>query len=81
MRFTVPQPCYIPCETANLPAKVIKEFRKTNAKPTLKAAYIDRGVFIGDDQLDALAALKSKNELHRRNRWLVVIPLKCYFCP
>ena len=51
------------CETANLPAKVIKDFRKTNEKPVLKAAYIDSGVFIGDDQLDALAALKSKNEL------------------
>ena len=51
------------CETANLPAKVIKDFRKTNEKPVLKAAYIDSCVFIGDDQLDALAALKSKNEL------------------
>jgi large subunit ribosomal protein L10 len=29
----------------------------------LKAAYIDSGVFIGDNQLDALASLKSKNEL------------------
>ena len=51
------------CETANLPAKVIKEFRKTNEKPVLKAAYIDSGVFMGDNQLDALASLKSKNEL------------------
>lgn len=51
------------CETANLPAKVIKEFRKTNEKPVLKAAYIDSGVYIGDDQLDALVALKSKYEL------------------
>jgi large subunit ribosomal protein L10 len=51
------------CETANLPARVVKEFRETNEKPTLKAAYIDGGIFIGDDQLDALASLKSKNEL------------------
>ncbi len=51
------------CETANLPAKVIKEFRKTNEKPLIKAAYIDSGVFMGDSSLDALASLKSKQEL------------------
>jgi large subunit ribosomal protein L10 len=51
------------CETANLPAKVIKEFRGKDEKPLLKAAYIDSGVFIGDSQLDILASLKSKNEL------------------
>jgi large subunit ribosomal protein L10 len=51
------------CETANLPAKVIKEFRKTNEKPIIKAAYIDSGVYIGDSSLDILATLKSKEEL------------------
>jgi large subunit ribosomal protein L10 len=51
------------CETANLPAKVIKQFRGKNEKPVIKAAYIDSGIFIGDDQLDALATLKSKEEL------------------
>lgn len=51
------------CDTANLPAKVIKDFRKTNAKPLIKAAYIDSGVFLGDEQLDALVSLKSKEEL------------------
>ncbi len=51
------------CETANVPAKVIKEFRQKNDKPVLKSAYIDSSVFIGDHQLDILAALKSKNEL------------------
>lgn len=51
------------CETANLPAKVLKEFRRTAEKPVLKAAYIDSGVYVGDDQIDALAKLKSKNEL------------------
>ncbi len=50
-------------EVANAPAKVIKDFRKTNEKPILKAAYIDSSVFVGDKQLDALASLKSKNEL------------------
>lgn len=51
-------------KTANVPAKVIKEFRKGGGeRPVLKAAYIDSGVFIGDDQIDALASLKSKEEL------------------
>ncbi len=51
-------------DTANLPAKVIKEYRgKDGEKPALKAAYIDSAVFFGDDQLDALAQLKSKDEL------------------
>lgn len=50
-------------EVANTPARVIKEFRKDSAKPTIKAAYIDSAVFLGDDQLDALATLKSKEEL------------------
>ena len=50
-------------ETANLPAKVLKEFRKTHEMPTLKAAYIDSSIYAGDDQIKALAALKSKEEL------------------
>lgn len=50
-------------ETANSPAKIIKEFRKTAERPLLKAAYIDSDVFIGDDQVDTLVALKSKDEL------------------
>jgi large subunit ribosomal protein L10 len=50
-------------ETANMPAKVIKEFRKTSDRPILKSAFIDSSIFTGDNQLDALASLKSKNEL------------------
>lgn len=50
-------------ETSNAPAKVIKEFRKGDQKPALKAAYVEEMVFIGDNQLDALAGLKSKNEM------------------
>jgi len=50
-------------DTANAPAKIIKEFRKTFERPVLKAAYIDSDVFLGDDQLDVLASLKSKDEL------------------
>lgn len=48
---------------ANLPAKVLKDYRKDGDKPILKAAYIDSAVFIGDDQLDTLSKLKSKEEL------------------
>ncbi len=51
------------CETANLPAKLIEEFRKTHEKPVLKAAYIDSSIYVGDDQVKSLAALKSKEEL------------------
>ncbi len=50
-------------ETGNVPAKLIKEFRKKGDKPALKGAYIETAVFIGDNQLESLASLKSKNEL------------------
>ncbi len=50
-------------ETANTPARVIKEFRENSEKPSVKAAYIDTAVFIGDEQLEALTKLKSKEEL------------------
>lgn len=50
-------------DTSNVPAKLIKDFRKNTDKPQLKAAYVEEMVFIGDDKLDALAGLKSKNEL------------------
>jgi large subunit ribosomal protein L10 len=50
-------------EVGNLPAKVIKDFRKKNAKPLLKGAYIEESVYVGDDQLDALESIKSKDEL------------------
>ena len=51
-------------ETGNAPAKMIKEFRKKGAKkPLLKGAYIDEAVYLGDEQLESLAALKSKEEL------------------
>ena len=38
-------------EVGNAPARLIKDFRKKNDKPLLKGAYIDEGVYIGDDQL------------------------------
>ena len=50
-------------ENGNAPAKIIKEFRKKSGKPLLKGAFIHSAVFIGDDQLDALISLKSKDEV------------------
>jgi large subunit ribosomal protein L10 len=50
-------------ETGNVPAKLIKEFRKKNPKPLLKAAFVEESIYVGENQLDALVSLKSKNEL------------------
>jgi large subunit ribosomal protein L10 len=50
-------------ETANAPAKVIKEFRKDGEKPKLKAAYIESDVFLGDEKLEELSKLKSNEDL------------------
>ncbi|AMA49622.1 MULTISPECIES: 50S ribosomal protein L10 [Flavobacterium] len=50
-------------DIANAPAKVIKEFRKKGDKPLLKGAYINEEVYIGDKELESLAALKSKEEV------------------
>ncbi len=63
-------------ETGNVPAKVIKEFRETSERPVLKAAYIDSDVFIGDDQIDALANLKSKEDLVAEIIMLLQSPVK-----
>lgn len=49
--------------TGNAPAKLIKQLRKEGDKPVLKAAYIDQAVFIGDNQLETLVNLKSREEL------------------
>lgn len=51
-------------ESGNAPAKLLKEFHKTGIdKPVLKGASVDSDLFIGENQLDVLATLKSKNEL------------------
>ncbi len=50
-------------EASNAPAKVIKEFRKKSDKPLLKGAYVEEAVYVGDDQLDALVNIKSREEL------------------
>lgn len=50
-------------EVGNAPAKLIKKFRKKYKKPILKAAYVEEACYIGDDQLDYLTNVKSKDEL------------------
>ena len=50
-------------DVANAPAKVIKEFRKKHDKPVFKAAHLDASFYIGEEYLDTLSELKSKNEL------------------
>ncbi len=50
-------------DKGNAPAKMIQQFRKKSDKPTVKGAYIEETVYIGDDQLDFLVSIKSKDEL------------------
>ena len=48
---------------ANVPGKVIKEFRKNSERPLLKGAWIDNEIYVGDEQLGTLASIKSREEL------------------
>ncbi|HUS87681.1 MAG TPA: 50S ribosomal protein L10 [Bacteroidales bacterium] len=48
---------------SNIPANLIKEFRKKHDKPVLKGAFVEESIYIGDEQIDALASIKSKEEL------------------
>ncbi len=50
-------------EVGNAPAKLIKEFRGKDERPILKGAYVEETIYIGDNNIDALANIKSKNEL------------------
>jgi large subunit ribosomal protein L10 len=50
-------------ETSNAPAKVIKEFRKKSDKPILKGAFVEEAIYVGDEMLEVLENLKSKEEL------------------
>ncbi|MBR0118173.1 MAG: 50S ribosomal protein L10 [Prevotella sp.] len=50
------------CNTANVPAKLLKEYTKEGI-PALKGAYAEEGIFVGADKLEELASIKSKNEL------------------
>ncbi|MFA6335647.1 MAG: 50S ribosomal protein L10 [Bacteroidales bacterium] len=50
-------------ETANAPAKLIKEFGKQYGKPILKGALVQECAYVGENQLDALVSIKSREEL------------------
>lgn len=50
-------------ETGNAPAKVIKEFRKKSERPVLKGAFVEEAIFVGDDHLETLVNIKSKEEV------------------
>ena len=63
-------------DTGNVPAKLIKEFRKKNERPILKAAYVEEMCFVGDDQLTALTEIKSREELIGDVIMLLQSPIK-----
>lgn len=63
-------------DKGNAPAKVIETFRKKSKKPILKAAWIESAVFIGDDKIEQLAKLKSKEELVADVLALLQSPIK-----
>ncbi len=50
-------------ETGNAPAKLIKNFRKKSDRPLLKGAFVEEAIFIGDENLEALVNIKSKEEV------------------
>jgi large subunit ribosomal protein L10 len=64
------------CENANIPAKLIKDFKKKNKKPILKGAYVQESVYIGENHLDVLISIKSKNELLGEVIGLLQSPIK-----
>ncbi|MBE0674117.1 MAG: 50S ribosomal protein L10 [Bacteroidales bacterium] len=49
--------------SGNAPAKLIKEFRRKKDKPLLKGAYVQESVYVGDNMLDSLVSLKTRDEL------------------
>ncbi len=63
-------------EAGNAPAKMIKEYRKKNDKPIIKGAFIEETTYIGDDQLNFLVSIKSKDELIAEVIALLQSPVK-----
>ena len=51
------------CNTGNVPAKLIKDFRKKKELPLLKGAFVEESVYLGGEQLEVLTNIKSKEEL------------------
>ena len=64
------------CETGNAPAKLIKNFRKTSDRPILKGAFIEECCYVGDEMLDTLCNIKSKNDLIAEIIALLQSPMK-----
>ena len=62
--------------TANMPAKILKDFRKSSDKPLLKGAYIDTDIYVGDEQISTLSAMKSKEDLIGDIIMLLQSPIK-----
>jgi len=50
-------------EVGNAPARLIKNFRKKSDKPLLKGAFVEEAIYIGDESLDTLTSIKSKEEM------------------
>lgn len=63
-------------ETGNAPAKLIKDFRKKHNRPILKAAFVEESVYMGENQLEALVTVKSKDELIADVVTLLQSPMK-----
>lgn len=63
-------------DTGNVPAKLIKEFRKKNERPILKAAFVEEMCYVGDDKLQALTEIKSREELIGDIIMLLQSPIK-----
>jgi len=62
--------------TGNAPAKLIKEFRKDKEKPILKGAFVEEGFYLGDDSIEVLASIKSKEEVIGEIITLLQSPIK-----
>src|SRR5665648_765255 len=69
------------CENANIPAKLIKDFKKKHKKPIFKGAYVEESVYVGENQLDVLVSIKSKNELIGEVIGLLQSPCLLYTSP
>ena len=50
-------------DVGNAPAKVIKDFRRKSDRPILKGAIIENDIYLGDEQLELLSSIKSKEEI------------------
>ena len=63
-------------DVGNAPARVLKEFRKKHDMPILKGAYVEEATYLGDDNLEALTNIKSKEELVAEVIALLQSPIK-----